>query len=63
MEFLYVYPFSQLNTCSILIKTTAVNYNLLLLCCRKCGARTTTLPERGVNTYKDDEVRITRDEI
>ncbi len=26
------------------------------LCFRKCGARTGTLPERGVNTYKDDEV-------
>jgi hypothetical protein len=26
------------------------------ICFRKCGARTGTLPERGVNTYKDDEV-------
>jgi hypothetical protein len=34
-----------------------------MLLFRKCGARTTTLPERGVNTYKDDEVRFMPDLI
>lgn len=39
----------------IVAACTLITAVLTLKLARKCGARTTTLPERGVNTYRDDE--------
>lgn len=39
----------------ILAVCTLITAVLTLKLARKCGARLSTLPERGVNTYKDDE--------